>query len=420
LLYAGDGFEVNEPLCTKMEAQPHDAQPFDLLSPGRRYYDYEFERYWYFYQVFGRVGYNPDTPAEVWQREFQKRFGQDAAPFIEKGLHLASGVLPRIVASCYPYRAFPMTRGWAEKQRLGDLPEYAKAEGSDIQLFVCFDEEARLLVEGGETAKVRPAENSGWFAQTAADIDQQVAQAERRIGEHRNREFESTVTDLRILSNLARFHSRRIPAAVNYRLFERTGDPRALDAAIAHERSAIEAWRQLVEAAGDFYTADLMMGVSGADLCGHWKDELALLNKGLEALEQRQREPGQEPFVQIAPRFPPVQTEEVDSAPEVIHQPVTMAAVGQPLSITAVARDPEGVKWVRLRYRHVNQQEDYRSLPMLPLADGDRYQATVPAQDVVSAWDLMYFIEVMDRRGNGRIHPDLNQQTPYFIVHLQR
>ena len=32
-LYDGDGFEVNEPLCTKMEAQPHDAKPFDLLNP---------------------------------------------------------------------------------------------------------------------------------------------------------------------------------------------------------------------------------------------------------------------------------------------------------------------------------------------------------------------------------------------------
>ena len=49
-----------------------------------------------------------------------------------------------------------MTRGWAEKQRLGDLPAYAKAEGSDIQQFASFDEEAQMLIEGGETAKMRP------------------------------------------------------------------------------------------------------------------------------------------------------------------------------------------------------------------------------------------------------------------------
>jgi hypothetical protein len=55
-LYDGAGFEVNEPLCTKMEAQPHDAKPFNLLTPAHRYYDYEFE-HWYFL-VFGRLGYD--------------------------------------------------------------------------------------------------------------------------------------------------------------------------------------------------------------------------------------------------------------------------------------------------------------------------------------------------------------------------
>jgi len=37
-----------------MEAQPHEAKPFDLLKPAHRYYDYEFERYWHFFQAFGR------------------------------------------------------------------------------------------------------------------------------------------------------------------------------------------------------------------------------------------------------------------------------------------------------------------------------------------------------------------------------
>jgi len=35
-------------------------------------------------------------------------------------------------------------------------------------------------------------------------------------------------------------------------------------------------------------------------------------------------------------------------------------------------------------------------------------------------WDLMYFIEAMNKSGNGQIHPDLNRETPYIIVHLQR
>jgi hypothetical protein len=419
-LYDGDGFEVNEPLCTKMEAQPHDAKPFDLLTPAHRYYDYEFERYWHFFQVFGRVGYNTNTPPEVWQREFEQRFGPEAAPFVEKGLHEASWVLPRIVASCYPYSAFPMTRGWAEKQRLGDLPAYAKAEGSDIQQFASFDEEAKMLIEGGETARTRPGENSRWFAQKAADIDGQVAEAEQRIGSHRNREFDSTITDLKILANLALFHSRRIPAAVNYRLFERTKDPRAFDEAIAEERSAVEAWRQLVAAAGDCYADDLMMGVRGASLCGHWKDELTALETSLVALERQRREMQAIHAARTAPRYRPFAATGDNAAPVVVHRPVTTAPVGQPLTITAEVNAPSGVKWVRLRYRSVNQHQNYRTLSMLPAGGIDHYRAVIPAEDIAPMWDLMYYIEAMDNDGNGKMHPDLNKETPYIVVKLQR
>jgi len=420
-LYDGDGFEVNEPLCTKMEAQPHDAAPFELLTPGHRYYRHEFERYWHFFQVFGRLGYNPDTPAEVWQREFERRFGKEAAPCVETALHLASRVLPRIVASCYPYRAFPMTRGWAEKQRLGDLPGYAKAEGSDIQQFANFDEEAQLLLEGGETAKIRPAENSRWLAQTAADIEAQLAAATAGIGRPRNKEFESTATDLAILSQLALYHARRIPAAVSYRLFERTKDPRSLDDAIAFECSATEAWRQLVAAAGDFYPDDLTMGVRGADLCGHWKDELLALEAGIATLRRQRSELPPVESHKSAPRYTTGPAPGDGEPPTVDHRPVTSAPAGMPLTVDARVQDPAGVKWVRLRYRNVNQQEDFRTLPMVPNEKSNgHYRAAIPAEHVTQSRDLMYFLEVMDLQGNGRIHPDLNKETPYFVVKIQR
>ena len=76
-----------------------------------------------------------------------------------------------------------------------------------------------------------------------------------------------------------------------------------------------------------------------------------------------------------------------------IHQPVTTAPAGKPLAITAEVRDPAGVKWVRLRYRSVNQHQDYRTLPMLPTEVKDQYRAVIPAEDIPPTWDLMYFIE---------------------------
>ncbi len=83
-------------------------------------------------------------------------------------------------------------------------------------------------------------------------------------------------------------------------------------------------------------------------------------------------------------------------------------------------RDPAGVKWVRIRYRSVNQHQDYRTLPMLPGEKDNEYRAVIPADDIVPTWDFMYFLEAMDKDGNGCIHPDLNHETPYIIVKLQR
>jgi hypothetical protein len=182
----------------------------------------------------------------------------------------------------------------------------------------------------------------------------------------------------------------------------------------------VEAWRQLVAAAGDFYADDLMMGVRGASLCGHWKDELAALETGFAALEQQRREFKTTAEAKTAPQYRPGAATGDGAAPVVVHQPVTTAPVGKSLAITAKVSDPSGVKWVRLRYRSVNQHQDYRTLTMLPTGEKDQYRTVIPAEDIAPTWDLMYFIEAMDNKSNGRIHPDLNQETPYVVVKLQR
>jgi len=290
-------FDVNEMLATKMESQPHDEKPFDLLNPPYRYYDYEFERYWDFYLSYGRMGYDPQTPADVWTNEYRQHFGTEAGPIVETAVHTASKILPRIVASCYNYSFFPTTRGWAEKQRLGDLAVYAKAQGSDVQQFANFDEEAQLLTGGGETAKILPSMNSIWFRKVADSLNRLIVAAQQTMGARNNKEFNATLVDLQILSNLALYHSRRIPAAVYYCLYRRTQDPAALDSAIVHERYAIEAWRQIVAAAGDVYAANLKFGLAHTEfegvqfeLTGHWKDELVLLEKDLAGLEEKELE----------------------------------------------------------------------------------------------------------------------------------
>lgn len=416
-LYNGNSFEIDEPLATKMEGQAHDAKPFDLMKPSARYYDYEFERYWHLLQSFGRIGYDTNASAEIWDHEFAKRFGADAGPVLENALHRASWILPRIVASSYPYTSFAMTAGWAEKQSFGDLPLFARADLSDVQVFENFDEEAKLLIEQGETAKVRPQETSLWFAQTADYVEAQVADAEKKIGTQRSKEFDSTVLDLKMLASLARYHSHRILAAISYRLYDRTKDPKTLDDAIAYERQAIAAWREMVDAAGDTYASDLMFGARSRDLCGHWREELASLESAFTKLEAERKNIPADAVFTASPRCVAFTTETVPLT--IQHEPVHAARAGSPIVIRVKVSAPSGIKWVHVRYRAVDQTKNYETLDMQPDASGN-YEATILADKVNPRYDLMYFIEAMDNQHHGTMYPDFSKETPYYFVHLDR
>ena len=93
---------------------------------------------------------------------------------------------------------------------------------------------------------------------------------------------------------------------------------------------------------------------------------------------------------------------------------------GQDFVVQVKVAAPAGVKWIRLRYRHVNQKEDYQTADMALDAQTGFYAASIPASFIDPHWDLMYFVEIVDSNGNGRIYPDLEVETPYTITSVKR
>jgi hypothetical protein len=416
-LYDGNSFEVNEMLATKMLGEPHDAKPRDILTPRYRYYEYEFERYWDFYRLWGRLTYNPATAPEVWQREFQSRFGPKAGPELMQALHLASQVLPRIVAASYRYQYFPTTRGWAEMNHEDDLAKFAGEEGSDIQQFENPKDEAARLLQGGDTAMRRPQDTSRWFAQISGGILSGVEAAQAAAGPNPGNEFLSTVTDLKILAGLARYHSARLLAAVSYNLYKSTGALSRLDEAIAQEKRAVQAWSEIVTAAGDVYSKDLAFGAHNVGFRRHWSEEFALVQADFEKLLAERRSAPENSTLSVGG---PVQAASTTNPPVAALEPVSPVSPGRDLEVAARITATAGIKWARLRYRHVNQYEDYQSAEMKLDAATGLYKASIPAAFIDPKWDLMYFVEVVDRAGAGRMYPDLERETPYVVVAVKR
>jgi len=421
-VYEGNSFEVNEMLATKMLGADHGSQPFDILNPEYQYYDYEFERYWYFYQVWGRIGYNPDTPTEVWEQEFCRRFGKTAGQVMMDGLYLASRVLPRIVAVSYPYKHFPTTRGWAEMQRQYDLPDCAKAEGSDVQQFMNIGDFAEMLLSGPVTPQRIPLHTSNWFRSVSQKILEKANEAEVEADAIKGNEFVSTITDLKILAYLAEYHAGRLLAGTQYNLYLTSENPVALDEAIKMEKEAREAWSFIVKAAGDVYIDQLIFGVHEVGFPRHWKYQLIELDRGLQELIEMQKSlgsrTGKEPILPSRNKGDLLAffREGEKDLPEVFPERINQAIPGKNLTVHARVTDSSGIKWVRLRYRHLSQFEDFRTIEMLFDPASGLYTAVIPGDFIIPEWDLMYFIEAVDNSGNGCMIPDLEVEMPYIIV----
>jgi hypothetical protein len=384
-LYDGQGFEVNEPLATKMQDHPHDLQPYELLGAQHRYYRWEFERYWHFFQVFGRVSYNPDTPPDVWQHEFQRRFGSQTGEELEQALHRASQILPYLVAFSYPYNHFPTTRGWVEKQRQEDLEDYAHALPSDTELFLSIRDAARIRISGEVSAKVHPLASADWLAAASQDVLDRVVLAEARIGPRRNKEFDSTVTDLRILAHLAEYHSWRVRAALGWAMYEESHDLNSLDDAIDNDEHAVAAWRQLVAAAGDFYHDDLMMGRPSAGLSGHWRDELVSLEKELVDLRQLRTD---------------LQPSTAGAAMDIAHAPVRRAKRGADVEIRATIVSAESIAEANVRLRSPDGREQTISMQQTrPFC----YHCRIAADRLGEL--NTYVIEASDASGRSAVFP---------------
>lgn len=72
---------------------------------------------------------------------------------------------------------------------------------------------------------------------------------------------------------------------------------------------------------------------------------------------------------------------------------------------------------VRLRYRHVNQAEEYITAEMV--IEKGHWRATIPAEYTDSPYPLIYFFELRDGSGQAWLYPGFSAELanqPYFVV----
>jgi hypothetical protein len=419
------GLEICEPLSfrgRKGSGRPGNRTGYadPALAPR-----YDWQKYEYTYRLFGRLGYRPDAPADVWRRDLTAAFGAAAAPDIEQALANASRILPLMAMAHGAAAANNLY--WPEIYTNMSIvqdgpntpftdtakpPRFATVESFDPQMFQTISGYARALLDGTSEPRVTPVELAAWLDSFAQGAEAALARAQSRNPQ--GAAFQRLAADTAIQAGMGRFFANKLRAGLLWEIHKLSDDGAAAEAALVAYRAARAAWIAVTKAAA-VYVDDVTFG-SEAWLRGHWRDRLPAIDADIAEMQRlaadingggRGVASGAASAVAQALAAPPPRDASVR------HTPPGPWRRGQPIEITVAS---EGLNAARLHYRHVSQAEAWLSMEMAD-ADGT-FQATIPASYTDTHFPIQYYIE-LHRTGSAAIFPGLNADLvnqPYIVL----
>lgn len=388
----------------------------------------DWEKYRYYYRLWGRLLYNPDAEAETWHRTLRKDFGR-AAESAESVLAHASRILPLVTTAHLPSAA--NNNFWPEvytnmsivdanvPHPYGDSPSprrFGTVSPLDPQMFSRIDDFADGLIKGEADGKYSPAEVAQWLDQLAVKADSNRVDVTNR----NSPVFKRFTADVSILAGLGSFFAHKLRAGILYAIYDRTRDATALAEALARYRMARAAWQELSRRGDVVYVHDLTFG-PGQFQRGHWSDRLAAIDEDIARMEKRTSAAAPPAVAAMVKRaIQTVLAPPKRPSPPCEHKPPARFRKGDAivldLSSTRVAA-PDRPTGARVQYRHVHQAEAWQVIEMARRTD--RWQATIAGDYTKSPYPVQYYFELRDSHSRTWLFPGFEPNLcnpPYFVV----
>lgn len=380
----------------------------------------DWKKYAYTYRIYGRKLYNPDAPADEWQGYLRETYG-DLAGAVEYALAPLSRILPLVTVvhgvggsnnGYWPemYTSLPVTRGVDPGHYGRDTeqpPMWGTVSPFDPTTFYVINEWAADALAGRLDGRYTPGEVADWISGFVAEAATHVRTL--LSAANPDPQLRRTAIDAAILSCLGRFFASRFRSAADYAIYQQSGDRSKLEAALAHNRQARDSWIELVDVSEGSYQNNLRFGPERNEH-GNWADRLTAIEADVDAmaaeLSSRADAPGHEAKITIPER---------PQSTGLQHHPPESYVPGEDVPVIVAGSDH--VAAVRLRYRHVNQAEDWQTIGLVP--ESGRFTGVIPGDYTKSTYPLMYFFIAEHKNGAMALHPgfepDLANQ-PYHVI----
>lgn len=246
-----------------------------LTQPDHRGdWQYAFQRQWFFYRVWGRLLYAPDTPDAAFAAEFIRRYGEVGARLF-RALVLGSR-MPLRLASLYratwDFTLYaegflaPASSGGSFDQSspflsVNELIDHATLDPDLVSI--------RDFVAAGDTWRddqVTPPRLADALERDGLEalaLLAGVTSAEPTLG--------SELADCRAWAHLSLYFAEKVRGGVALQRFRVEHDPAHRADAVAHLTRAVEQWRAVVRETEPWYRVAPLLHLAGhGDGCFHW------------------------------------------------------------------------------------------------------------------------------------------------------
>jgi hypothetical protein len=388
----------------------------------------DWQKFEYFYRVWGRCLYNPEADPESWRRYLKSNFGAGASP-VETALANASRVLPLVTSAhlasasnhaFWPeiYDNMPIVLG-SEASPYGDTPTpkcFGTVSPLDPQLFSTIVEHVGDLLEGHANPKYSPIEVAQWLEEYTAASAQALANARLQATSHTSPEFRRMEEDVLIQDGLGRFFAAKLRSGVLFEIYTKTGNAEAGKLALAKYQEARTAWASMADRANKVYQADITYGNIPMRR-GNWSARVAGIDTDIAAMEKKLQSPPAGSPQDVASAIKAATGKPNRPSVHCVHTQPTSFHPGQPLALSLSASADDA----QLYYRHVNQGERWVSMEMQ--RSQTKYTATIPGDYTNSVYALQYYFVL--RRGTDAawffpaFNATLSNQPYYAIAHRE-
>lgn len=272
-LGTASGYTV-EPINAYFPASPD----YYLADPRDRWCRWIHERDALFLTSWGRLGYDPGTPEEVFEAMAGERFGRHSRE-ITRSWRAASRIIPTAFSA---YALGPDHRSHApELEWGGDLRSFVDREPFDSHVFMSAKECVALRATGGVDGRLTPLDAASMLEKLRDESLVLTRVPLEEIPEDARGQVRELQRSSAMLAHLADYYAARFRGAVALAGAEAVGSAHAAAPAGvgAYVRRALDAWRQLSDSAeARFYkpfTDRLRMGTNEF----HWRNELPKIEK---------------------------------------------------------------------------------------------------------------------------------------------